>query len=398
MSLNVNTIFSKKSIAFLGFFIIFPFFIFYHTLISFGIINPIFGSLLGSASFLIVLIFIISYLDLKRAKVSRINKYEFIVWTFYLYILFWATFNFVLHGHYYYIEASFNQVIASLGVSLSLYLIGKYIYIEKTKVLILVSFSVFLVFLFIYTVITGKFNFMPNRVGGAEEVVATYQSFSGLILVMGLIALVITGHRMGQLVVFLSSVIIIFYLGSRSELVAYVLGAIVYFIYFTSIKHKIYMYIFLIISMFLLFVISIDLSYLSDSRVLELADVDNSSSWNSRMDLNQVAIQQVLDSPFIGFFGGHTYYFGTTGSYAHNIISSWVSFGFIGFFLYFILMLTPVIYSLRLYFLRKTYSNRKKVVFILSFVFLFLVIFSKSVYWTMPSLLWGLVVNRNEVK
>lgn len=396
---NISNKFSKNNIALLGFFIVFPFFIFYHTLISFEVIKPIFGSLLGVASFLIVLTFIISYIDLRRTTISKISVYEFLVGTFYLYTFLWTVLNFVLNGHHYYVVASFYQVIAFLGVSLSLYFIGKYIYLDKIRVLISISFLIFSIFLFFYTILTGQFSFMPNRIGGAEDVVATYQSFSGLILIMGLIALVITRSYIGKMLILLSTIVIIFYLGSRSELVAYILGATIYFVFYISIKYKVYMLfiLFPLVILFFTMTTGLNLSFLSDSRVFELSNIDSSTSWNARQDLNKVAIQQVSDSPLVGFFGGHTYYFGETGTYAHNIISSWVSFGFIGFILYLVLMIVPVTHSIHTFFIKDFQDDRKKIIFILSLVFLLLTFFSKSVYWTMPSFLWGLMVNRNKV-
>lgn len=398
MKLDIDNIFSKSSIATYGFFIVYPFFVFYHTLISYEIIKPIFGSLLGLASLFIVLAFLVNSLNLKHIKCSKINFFEVLVWAFYIYCFLWALISYTLYSYKWYVVASFYQVVAYLGVSLCLYLIGKNICLEKIKYINMFGLLSFLVFLFFYTLITGSFNFMPNRIGGAEEVVATYQAFSGIALVMGFIALVTVNNNLGKLSILLFVSIIIFYLGSRSELIGFIIGGVSYLSLYTGIKHKMQFAVIAIILIISYIFLDFSLESISTSRVFELNDVSSSSSWSVRQDLNHVGVQQVIDSPFFGFFGGHAYYFGSTGAYAHNIISSWVSFGVIGFVIYFSLILSPFTYSIYSLLSNNYHSDKNKLIFMLSLVCFILCIISKSVYWTTPAFLWGLMVNRNEIR
>ena len=396
--MNINIFFSKERIAYYGFVIVFPFFILYHTLIAFSIINPVFGSLLAGAASVIILLFFINFIFSMRLATSNNNIYNSLVWFFYFYCFLWSLIHYIFNGHKEYISSSFFQVVGSLVVSLCMYFIGRFIVVNKIWKIGLITVFSFFTFLMLYTLSTGNLSFMPNRVGGAEDVVASYQAFSGLFLVLGILLLVISRSIVFKLIIYLLVSIIIFYLGSRSEFIAFILGGFIYIVFFTEFKHKLYLSIVLIpVIFFILLSFDREMIFLSNSRIFELTDIESSSSWNSRQDLNTIAVQQIQDSPFLGFFGGHAYYFGSTGAYAHNFLSSWVSYGFIGFISFISLIFFPLVTSIKLLFLEKKINNREKIIFLLSLLFLLLLLFSKSVYWIMPSFLWGFFVSRNKV-
>lgn len=396
--MNISVFFSKERIAYYGFIIVFPFFILYHTLIAFSVVSPVFGSLLAGAAFLIILLFFINFFFSRHLVVCNNYIYNGLIWFFYFYCFLWSLIHYIFYGHKDYISSSFFQVIASLTVSLCMYYIGRFILVERIWKIGLITIFSFFLFLIFYTLSTGSFSFMPNRVGGAEDVVASYQAFSGLFLVLGVLLLVISRSNILKLLIYFLVLIIIFYLGSRSEFIAFTLGGVIYASLFIEFKRKLYFLILLVsVLIFLLSSFNNEMAFLSNNRIFELTNIDSSSSWSSRQDLNNIAIQQIENSPFFGFFGGHTYYFGSTGAYAHNFLSSWVSFGFIGFISFISLIFFPLVSSIKLLLSEKKIGDKEKIIFLLSLLFLLLLLFSKSVYWIMPSFLWGYFVSRNKV-
>jgi O-antigen ligase len=131
---------------------------------------------------------------------------------------------------------------------------------------------------------------------------------------------------------------------------------------------------------------------LASSRQMQVLDLDKASSWIGRQKLQQVALEQIKENPITGKYAGH-YYAGGPGSYSHNALSAWVNYGFIGFCAY----LGLIVYCFAASFLslkgRQANPEERNLAFAVNFLCLLLVIVAKPVFWSMPALGWGIVLN-----
>jgi O-antigen ligase len=68
------------------------------------------------------------------------------------------------------------------------------------------------------------------------------------------------------------------------------------------------------------------------SRILQLLDIIHSSSFEARARFSDFAWETLREHPLLGQYGSQLQ-LGSIGSYAHNMLSAWVSYGLIGFLL-----------------------------------------------------------------
>jgi O-antigen ligase len=128
--------------------------------------------------------------------------------------------------------------------------------------------------------------------------------------------------------------------------------------------------------------------HLVTSRQAEVFDLEEASSWVARMELQERAIAHILESPVLGQFGGHVE-FGKTSGYAHNFLSAWVNYGFFGVALYLYLIVVATVGSGLKIWKKKTVPAYWELTFLFNAVSLILVFVSKSVFWPVPALGWG---------
>ena len=134
------------------------------------------------------------------------------------------------------------------------------------------------------------------------------------------------------------------------------------------------------------------------SRQFEVLDISSSKSWRGRLALQKKALGQIAENPLMGKFGGHVltedtgkFEKGHTGRYAHNALSAWVSYGLAGFLLYVSLTLYGCLVSARHVILKRQDEPVWMFALTLNVVCLLLIIASKSVYWPLPALGWGVL-------
>ena len=134
------------------------------------------------------------------------------------------------------------------------------------------------------------------------------------------------------------------------------------------------------------------------SRQFEVLDFSSSKSWAGRLALQEIALKQIAANPLMGEFGGHVlkedtgkYAKGHTGRYAHNALSAWVTYGLAGFLMYVSLTLSGFLVPACQVILKQREAPLWTFAFMLNFVCLLLIIVSKSVYWPLPALGWGVL-------
>lgn len=85
-------------------------------------------------------------------------------------------------------------------------------------------------------------------------------------------------------------------------------------------------------------------SFFSDSRIAELMNLEESSSWAERTYLRSAAISEFLKNPIFGNLEAHIGRDGSASKYSHDIISAFAGLGLVGGSLFLALLLWPIIY------------------------------------------------------
>jgi hypothetical protein len=245
-----------------------------------------------------------------------------------------------------------------------------------------------------YFLSTGKIFFNPRyHYAYEQETVSTYQGYAMSVFLIALYLLSTYRDSYLKILIILTTIPVLFVIGARSELYAFVaFSMVVSYIYF--VKN---------LSLFIFFVVLFTATYclsqvmfqgLEGSRQFAVFEgLDYDESWGARLHFQSIAIRQILQSPILGHFGGHVEHFGSTGSYAHNILSVWVNYGLLGFLIYAGLVLKALITSGYKVLFLKNYAPEWFFAFGLGFVSLLLILTSKSFIWSIPALSWGAYIN-----
>jgi len=247
-------------------------------------------------------------------------------------------------------------------------------------------FVVVLAFLVGYVVVAGNAMFYARQLFGVEDI-ATYQGFARSVFVVALVLFAIARKLISQLVVLVGGMFVLFVLGARSELVGFMFAIGLVMIMASRTDWR-----YIAVSAFALFVLVVAFGFLGEwlgsSRQAKLLNLSEDSSWAQRIELQAVALNQIMSSWVLGDFGGHIRV-ESIGGYAHNALSAWVSLGILGFLLYVGLAVWAWIHSgYRVW--REGMANRY---WVLAFLFgsavLLLIIAAKSWFWPVVGLAWG---------
>ena len=220
----------------------------------------------------------------------------------------------------------------------------------------------------------------------------SYQGFSRLLAISGLVVLA----AMRKLVVFLVCLVALLFalllLGSRAELFACVLVLpILFYLNFPIFDKKKVAVGILVLTLSSIVCLQL-LNPTNFDRYLEVLDSSNSESLVLRKRLTIEALDAIESKPVFGDFAGHTRQHEGVGHYAHNILSSWRQLGLAGFLLFSVLMAWPVFVSLRrLPRIRQLAGNDIwRILAVVSSFTLILVITSRSVFTSYFALVWGI--------
>jgi len=316
--------------------------------------------------------------------------YTIAVIGFLLFVLIWTSVYLFLDDKAYIQRAAIQsyQTVVLWG---ALFFCGRFIPEDMRLLRKLFLMFVLIVFVsvLIYVAVTGRVFFVARRYFDTEGGIASYQGFARSMMITAFLVLPVFLRRHVLLILFSIMVIfLLFVLSARSEFIGFVVGLSI-ILFAMSVKDARYLGIIIIgiisftISLFLLY------EYGVSSRILELINIESSSSWQARQIVFDRALMHIHDSPIIGYFGGHAIT-GGTASYAHNVFSAYVNYGLLGFIWYLMLSIIPIIVSLRRVMLRIGPLEEWSVVLGLAVANLLLILAAKSVFWPVPALVWGL--------
>jgi len=218
----------------------------------------------------------------------------------------------------------------------------------------------------------------------------SYQGLARSAAYTALAAIAFSFGQRKELAFFLMGAVSIFFIGARSELVAYMLllPIICYLQYKNGGGRKI-LGVGVLVMGGIIFAGTAWIDQISTSRQFQLFDIGNSTSMQARNQLSESGWEGIAGSPFVGDFGGHVIY-GSSGGYMHNAFSAWRQLGMIGFFLYLVLNLAPLAHLLsRLLKRPREVQGQIKYLLYLSVFNAALVAAVKPVFWVFPAFLWG---------
>ena len=386
--MTLSAVKAAKFIANIGFVLLFPGFLLYHFSLAALGLPPFLGGMYGiTSAVLVVPLGLLSFKLLRRLLRSS-PLYVAITVMFFIYVLGWTAIHFFIVDAFY-IETATIQAIESLVLWLALFFVGVYFDLNSPWIskIFWAVFIYLLVFLAYYVIQSGNLMFYARQLYGVEYV-ATYQGFARSMLVVSLFLLARPLSSLMRFCLMWGSMFILFVLGARSEFYGFILLLLV-LLPTLSVHNWKYLFLIALCTIILVIMISHNYDYLAHSRQLEIFNLHASTSYMSRRTLEAIALDQITRSPLIGYFGGHIAETGDVGSYAHNLLSSWVSFGLMGFIFYIVISIVPAIHS----FIRLLKMGDKDPLWMFSFeinfVCFILILAAKSIFWPLPALGWG---------
>ncbi|WP_416392030.1 hypothetical protein NR756_09270 [Alloalcanivorax xenomutans] len=336
--------------------------------------------------------------SMNALKVVENNKMFFLLLFLFFYCLLWSFLNYLFNRNIFIAEA-FSQSLGLVALWSGLVFIGLYLD-SSARWFKMVNWGAAVFALIVTLVLMGQFKsaVVYTRVLSESENTVGYQFLSRASLVVFMFSVFLCKRSGFALFFAISGLVVLFSIGARSELFSYMASLLVLSL-FLALKNGLNLKIMTsaLLVMILGLVVVYDYSeQLLESRHAQIFELSTSSSWKARQELSESAERLIFSSPIFGDFGGNVTSEGR-GGYAHNILSSWVSYGFLGFLLFSISIFYPVFLSFHSFFKTKEYEADLYFCAAMSLCVAIAIIFSKPVFWPMPAIVWGIALRLRPV-
>lgn len=381
----------------IGFFVLFPGFILYHTLVAMGLIPALLGGLFGMVSVMMFLVYCALLPSQLYQLVATTRGYAVITLAFFVYVLLWATAHYGLIGGSL-MRAALTQTIETLVLWLVLFVMGYRVPLASPRLAraFWIAFALTTGYLLFHVVTTGQWMFFARRMIEAEaeagDSVSTYQGYARSALVLLILLIAISERAVVRAGLIVLGAFVMFVLGARSELYAFLSLSALLLMLWAGLSVK-YMVTLIAVVAVLIVLVASQFESLAGSRQLQVFDLSGNSSWLARQNLGQRAVDQILASPLMGRFGGHIGSADMTGGYAHSMLSAWVNYGLLGFVFYVGLTVSAFLGATYRMFVVGDRAAWWVFAFSINFVCLLLIVLAKPVFWPLPALGWGAFAN-----
>jgi len=386
------------SIASAGFLVLFPGFVVYQFAVAVGVIPPFLGGMFGAACAAFAAFALV---QLAVQFQSRRNEVSLLQGSFVFFcclFLVWTLLAGALSAHSFTAKAAMVESLGTLVIWLAVFFVGSRMKLGAAGMRAAVRMSALvLLALFVYAIVSkgsflGPFLLFPgNDEGGASEKgAATYQGVGRSILIVGLVVAALQSRFWKQALVLTLCIACLLCLGSRAHL----FGAVICCVALTlavGLRKGQRTAAFLFVSG------AIAIAYVSveiflETRASQILDLATSSSWQSRLELQQRAVQVIAENLFTGDFGYH--HWGTFPGYAHNALSAWAGFGVVVFLGYLGLMGYALSLSAKRMLANGPVDSLWLIAFLSNFVALLLAVASEPIFASVfPAFGWGVTVN-----
>lgn len=337
-----------------AFFLLFPGFFYYHTLLGTGAMGAILGGYFSPMSLLCVLPLALVWCARMRREPRRLSSIELHYGLFNVYFITVVAVN---------AAAGANATIVAHHVLGILFMVNTFVLFalidfERRQFRLMALLSLAAMSAIVFSFAQGGV-FYLGRLGMAQDAdaLATYQGFSRSYLVTFLPVIAYTRSALLRLVLYGSGAATLFVNTARSEFAGLLFAIPIIELYFT--RHKLLFTGLAVLAGLLLWAHLDELvAALPDNRILELLDLAHSTSANKRHHLTVYAQQTIAAHPLMGAYASYA-----PGYYAHNVLSAWVDLGLFGFVYLLALTALPAVPM----FFKEYLAGRRRAGFILGF-------------------------------
>lgn len=312
-------------------FILLPGFFVYQTSLALGLIPAFAGGYFSAACFVVLPFVLVLYVC---ACVYH-GKIKVIDLAYFLFLIYFSTValsNYAVGAPSYLLEWHLISIIQMLCV----YIVFRGVLAglkRYAKGYILVSLCLSLIVFALSN--EGVFN--PSSLVEDQEGLVSYQGFALVLFLLSCLSIGcmhILSLRMALYVVFAAA---LYLNGARSEFA----GFIIFFVLFefsASRNRALGSLLILFVALFAVSIVAFEFVEVPANRVTNLINLEADNSSRVRDELSSSGFSTIMDSPLLGSYGAYD-----QGFYIHNILSSWMDLGFLGFIFFLLLMGWPVI-------------------------------------------------------
>lgn len=317
-----------------AFFVFFPGFFVYHSLVAFGYISPFLGGFFRPVAILGLPIFI--YILARRVSNNKVvlNRLDIIFFGIMLHIAVVCVLNFAFGKEGGGENEVFLSTLSRIILNFPMYCIARTIDYQGSTLRKVFVFSLLGMCGFAFLNIGQSGIFYLALDASNQDAVAGYQGFGRSIVVSAIFVLALTNNLF--LFVFYSMVSIagLFVNGARSELIGFIFSLAVMVIYKFHLRSSVFGFV-VLVSILLVAINAAPSQVIEGNRFMELVYGQESSSAIARSSLSSAAFETIIDNPVFGGYGSYALVDGGgIGNYAHNLLSAWVDLGIFGFALY----------------------------------------------------------------
>ena len=338
------------------FFMLFPGFFFYHTLLGTGTTGAFLGGYFAPVALAFAAPMSLVYLGRMRRDARRLTLVDIHYGVFFAYFVGVVVVN---------AAAGANLAIVAYHLLAILFMVLVYIQFSfidfdsrRFRAVGLLSVAGMSTIVFSYSV-DGVFYLGSLGIAKDANALATYQGFSRSYLFTYLAVAAFTRSLPLRLLLHAVGAATLFVNTARSEFVALLFAIPLIEFYYS--RHKLYFVLAgVCIATTLSLYLDQILSALPANRILELFDLSHSTSANKRQQLTVHAMQSIAAHPILGDYGGYK-----PGHYSHNVLSAWVDLGLFGMAYVAALAVVPITPM----FLHEYFAARERPLFLLAFAF-----------------------------
>jgi hypothetical protein len=376
-----------KIIAEIFFLTLYPGFFFYHFFVAVKIVKPVLAGFFLPISGIALFVLSIFYIPmLVKEKIPKeVKLFHFIL----VYSVAIAVLNWAINNPSRYSNQMLSWTLSGVLFNAVNLMLGSILEYRKMATSAMVLLGLMLTVTLLYINEHNMFN--PQSISEDSTAVATYQGFARSIVFVGLY---LSALFVDQAIKFSLIVAItfsaLFLAGARAEFFGYIFSILIIAqLYFWKNKKSLLKLLVTFCGLLILF--NFFDGTFSKSRILQIYNLKEASSYQGRVTLNQIALNIIKNNPFLGGYGAYTQFDGV-GAYPHNILSAWVNLGIFGFTLYvtlFLMLFKSAYLSLHAF----SKNHRFRIFFGFLIYSCFSIIFAKDHSYLMVGMTVGALTN-----
>lgn len=305
-----------------AFFLLFPGFFYYHTLLGTGTTGAFLGGYFSPVSLLYILPLALVYYRRMRREPCRLSSIDLHYGLFNAYFVAVVVVN-AAAGASLAIVAHHLAGILFMVITYFLFALIDFGH-RQFRLMALASLVAMSAIVFTFSV-NGVFFLGALGIAKDADSLATYQGFSRSYLMTILPVLAHSRSLLLRLILYAGGAATLFVNTARSEFAGLLFAIPIIEFYYS--RHKL-VFVGLAVLATMLVTAHMDeiVAALPDNRVLELLDLSQSTSANKRHHLTLYAKQTIAAHPLLGDYASYK-----LGYYSHNVLSAWVDLGLFGF-------------------------------------------------------------------